>query len=148
MVARAALPECRCGSSAWSRRSGFGSRRGPGLRFVERLRERHRLRSASLLDDDSRDAIVASGLFDQRWYCAEYPDVSESGLDPFSHFWRAVSPRPRPRPGVQHVGLPPGPRRRRRRRRGPLAALRPLRPNQGTKGAGARRSGDAPNPSC
>ena len=48
------------------------------------------------------DRVLAErlGLFDAHWYCAQYPDVGESGVDPFVHYmrdgWRS---RRRPAPG-------------------------------------------------
>lgn len=35
-----------------------------------------------------RELIQASGLFDETWYCQQYPDVKLSGLDPLSHLLR------------------------------------------------------------
>lgn len=33
-----------------------------------------------------RDVAIALGLYDENWYCAMYPDVLDSGLDPFIHY--------------------------------------------------------------
>jgi hypothetical protein len=35
---------------------------------------------------DTETLIINSGLFDAEWYLATYPDVLESGLEPFAHF--------------------------------------------------------------
>ncbi|MDO9216216.1 MAG: glycosyltransferase family A protein, partial [Lacisediminimonas sp.] len=35
---------------------------------------------------DDAGLIAASGMFDPEWYCNEYPDVLQSGLEPFAHF--------------------------------------------------------------
>lgn len=36
----------------------------------------------------SRRMVMRSGLFDPRWYCARYPDVAASNIDPLSHYLR------------------------------------------------------------
>lgn len=36
--------------------------------------------------DQLINSLHASGLFDRDWYCATYPDVAQTGLDPMWHF--------------------------------------------------------------
>lgn len=38
------------------------------------------------LNAESRDIIIKSGLFDQKWYLSEYVDVKINKLDPINHF--------------------------------------------------------------
>lgn len=36
--------------------------------------------------NDLRDRAISLGLFDQNWYCDNYPDVLLSGIEPFEHY--------------------------------------------------------------
>ena len=37
--------------------------------------------------------IRDSGLFDEAWYCATYPDAAAAGLDPVEHYLTIGAPR-------------------------------------------------------
>jgi hypothetical protein len=41
------------------------------------------------LSRSALDAVVASGIFDQRFYLMTYPDIAQAGLDPFEHYLAA-----------------------------------------------------------
>lgn len=46
-----------------------------------------------LAPDEEVALIRASGLFDEGWYLAAYPDVASSGLDPVTHYLRVGAVR-------------------------------------------------------
>lgn len=51
----------------------------PSRGMVRRIRGRSSLRHATQI-------VIASGLFDDRWYLSEYPDVAASGVDPLRDY--------------------------------------------------------------
>jgi hypothetical protein len=61
------------------------------------------------VSDEEVAAFKASGDFDERWYLAEYPDVSMTGLDPARHFlWIGRRLNRKPAPGGQPAAVSQG----------------------------------------
>lgn len=63
---------------------------------AERLVDADQHRAAGYATPPDAEAVARirdSGLFDQDWYLATYPDAAESGLDPVEHYLTIGAPR-------------------------------------------------------
>lgn len=63
--------------------------------------------------EDDKKALQLSALFDEAWYCAEYPDVPLSGMDAAEHYlWIGAKLGRRPSIDAERGALPAAPQGR------------------------------------